>query len=851
MTENIDTTSTSQSTIHQITTFEDAMPIEQQFFPDQMPVDSKQLVHISEKRDHSTSDFLKREYVVLNVSLPAGGSQGDVIHTFEFPKDLMLASTQTSKKADRFAFIRGTVVLRAVVAAHPDTQGALTLTYIPDIGVAEVNERSQIAMQQTQHSHVILNLNNAEGCELSVPFLSPYDAISLSNPQSRNGYVKVCLLTPLAGNTDITFFARYADDLMLEHPTPMPISSTFSLAAQNFNNLVKRIEEADNVKDVLRMVKDGQNLMDFHSQTESQKQNNEGIISGITSKLSTISRVASGLPFVGSLAAMATPVLDIGTNLAKTFGFSKPNQDKPTVPAIVSPFNDHLSAEGIRIPNTFNYHYNNTVQTLPGEFGTDIDEMAIETIARRKQLIPFINGAGDTVTIGSVGTSTPQRTVLAVIPLSPAFWWLPFGPDKIDRTEMIPTHFAWLFSFFRFWSCDMVFDVNFYLTAFHKAQVRFAFVPGSFSSTNFATLDYNTANSSVIPIHSENSSHTQRINCLRHVQKLRVPDFDNQILSPRNNIGHFVVLLETKLVATEAVSPTVNFTIFAHLENVELSVPAVNNVLFPTKFGVTQIPYKDLEDEKHMFSVRTHDRSETQAGTIETGAIGATTSTSSEQPLISAQVATGECTTSLKQIGNCYTKSASFPVADSETLHTLYNPSGYTEATALYFNAVHHDLIDSIAAGFAFRKGGYNVRIVPHNADLNRRWRVWLSDHEFPVTFGDKFVNFIVDGDHTLTVASVSKREIPISTVLQRGVEVHVPYNQPTSKVLVKPPTNAVDFMKPVANWVTLSDADFHTGTSEYTYCDFFRSFAEDTKYGCMIALPIMTRYKANFVPPP
>lgn len=850
MTENIDLTSTSQSTVHQITTFEDALAPIEQFFPDQQPVDASQLVHITESRDHTTKDFMNREYVVGNFTLPPGGTQGDVIHTFEFPKDLMLASTQTSRKADRFTFIRGSIDLRAVVAAHPDTQGALVLVYIPDIGVDEVDERSLTPLQQTQHSHVILNLNNAEGCILSVPFLSPYDAISLSNPQSRNGYVKVCLLTPLAGNTNITFFARFGDDLMLEHPTPMPISSTFSLAATRMNQLLDEAEKMTDDTRVIKMIKDGMNLTDFHMKTEPQKQNDEGIISGVTSKLSSISRIASGLPFVGAMAHMATPILDIGTNLAKTFGFSKPNQDKPTTPATIRPFNDHLSAEGVRNVATVNYHFNNTVETKSGEFGTDIDEMAVETIARRKQMIPFLKGDGTPTTIGSVSTSTPVRTVLAVIPLSPGFWWQLYE-DQTDRTVMIPTHFSWLFSFFRFWSCDFVFDVKFFMTAFHKAQIRFAFVPGSFSTTNFATLDYNTANSSIIPIHSENSSHSHRINCLRHVQKLRVPDFDNEVLSPRNNIGHFVVMLETTLVATAAVSPTVNFCVFAHLENVELSVPAVNNVLFPTKFGVTtrkeKKDFKQLEDEQHMFSVRTHDRGTTQAQTVDTNPSQASTSTSSEATNVSSKVATGEVTESLRQIGNCYTLSYTFPILNDDS-YTLYNAFAYTEATGLHFKTTSHDLIDAIAAPYAFRKGGMNVRLVPEKVDLTHRLRVWISDHEFTVAYGEKFVEFPNTSDDALTVFSVSKRELPVSTVLERGVEIHIPYNQPTSKVLTKTPADAIDFMKPVGNWLVFHNENFQNSSSaDSTNVDFYRSFAEDTQYGCLMALPLMTRYKKNF----
>lgn len=837
--EDLDTDQKSHA--HQIINFEETHVPAKQFLANQQDVSHENIQHMTEDRDHTIKDFLKRATRLEEMVIVSGGQQGDILKQWTFPQALFNKNVNMSQKANKFAYMRGAIRFYGIITTTPMTQGGLLFSYYPDIPSTELELRSTTAMQQSQTSNVEVNLNKGEPFELSVPYISVYDGISLTNPQSKNGTVICTRLTPSSGSCNIQIYASFDDDLVLEHPTPIAISSTFNPALQALDEL----KESRDIEAYIARINEGMRM-----ESEVHQINKEGIISGVTSKLSQITKIASGLPLVGSVARMATPILDIGTSLAKTFGFSKPNQDKPVRSVRINPFNDHLTAEGVRQVSSVNYHFNNSVQSAPGEFGTDLDEMNIEEICRRKQLIPFyteIDPISDKKTIGRLSTSEAPYDILAVIPICPSDWFLPLNPS-FYKTVGLYTHFAWLFSFFRFWSATLNFEIKFYMTAFHKAQLRIAFVPQSFTTTDFSILDYNSANSSVVAINSENSVINFTVPALRHTQRLMTFNYNQETLTPMNNAGFLVIMNETRLVAPENVSPSIPFVIMAHLTDVELSVPAVNFTLNPINPVETQEVFMNYE----MFSIRTHDEVPTQAQIIEGKTKLATTSTASSAPNVTAKNATGENTTSLKQILNCYTRMANLTVSGTSGVLTrlAINPFAYTEAGTLHFNSSYHDLIDSVMAGFAFFKGGMMLRIIPQTPNLNASWKFWISDYKDMQNKKFQVFTTPTTGEQQLEHEPVSGRVVPIAPMLDRGIEVHVPYNQPTSKMLVHPDIASLDFQKPQMNTFILDWESLHVGT-DAQQIDVYRCCAEDTRFGFLYSLPPMARYFRHVTPTP
>jgi hypothetical protein len=885
----MDVTSNQTSESLQLVTFDDAAPAVSQLFPGASDFSSTELQPGTEHRDHSVMQVLQRPTQIIEIEVPPGGDPDTavtILYQAKFPELLFEAEQNLADKVSFFTFIRGTGKLKGIMSTNPNTQGLLIAAFIPDLADEQIAKRILTIGQLTQYSHVVINLNSGIGFEIPLPFLSTYThkplyALPDGVQAPNNGTIIIAKLTPVSGLCSIKLYAYYDTDLHLEHPTSLPLDPSLSLTSRKLHWLSKHIGSILNKFPIMRDTYPG----NVTPQMEQQVQQKKGILSGVLSTASAISSSASNLPFVGSAASAVTPLLTIGSNLLGALGFCKPINQQPTNPLRQNPFSDHLVAEGQDVAAGTTYHLNNTVKASPGDFGTDIDEMCIETVARREQIIPMQSSA-KTVESGkfvrSVTNTLPPRSLVALIPISPAFWLTPVDVESDNYVSAYPTHFSWLYSFFSYWSATVKLRFIFAMTGFHKVQLRFVFIPGATPPTDFSTLSFNNSNSTVKALSAEESEHCMEIPALRPVNMFRCGTYAKDVIDNTNCAGYVAILTETKLSYSDTVAPYINFVTYAHLTDVQLAIPSTIGTVLPVspeELIRTQVkrmevnrtnvsPQMDAE-----LNMRTSPPSYTQTQITEQNPTLATSSTAKVITPIPAAGSIGEITTSLTQITRCFTRTGSIETNISHFDYRapyIYTPSFYTEETFDDVPFGNIDLLDSIGAAYAFQKGGYVVRVVPEghqngrdgitNQNPNHTWKMFITETiRSPVEYfiNSKIARLSTDA---LPLPNLNSRYILMRPDLEGGLTVHMPFNQPTGRILNSPPT-ASQFMTPIRYTLVIPSENFFPkqtvstleGLSEEPATittksgdtlNFFRRGADDFRFGVLIALPQMAFVK-------
>jgi hypothetical protein len=99
-------------------------------------------------------------------------------------------------------------------------------------------------------------------------------------------------------------------------------------------------------------------------------------ISGALTKVAKVASVFNGVPLLNSISKPVEWAARLGSGIASTFGWSKPNTDSVTQPFINRPFRTFGNAEGNTCAETMSIIANPMIGVMPGFAGTDIDEMS-------------------------------------------------------------------------------------------------------------------------------------------------------------------------------------------------------------------------------------------------------------------------------------------------------------------------------------------------------------------------------------------------------------------------------------------------------------------------------------------
>nr|WPR17998.1 MAG: capsid protein [Chemarfal virus 273] len=716
---------------------------------------------MEEIREHTIKDILSREYSAGTFSILPGGNEEDLVYSIK-PLDFLLTQPNFLDKIRGFAFLRADAEVRFQYTTLPTNTGGIITSYIADVGdAALVSRRTTLNLQMSQLPTIQTTLTSATPLRIAAKWISPYYARNLTQPVSvRTGNLGTVImkrLTPSSGlaiNFEV-YVSLIPGTVHLAWPTPFGPPIPRQMIVEHFHEAADLMTESElkhNIRAILTkyenalpashvgvnnspsevvesngfvgipealpmstksinmsQVMDKANGLMFHmkservnakpksSSTESGRIESKGKISGLLETGSKVANMISHVPVVGGVASTVAPFLKLGSGLLSMFGLSKPVSEKPVRHIKFKPADDHLTMEGILPTHEFGITRENGVDSSYSPYGSKIDETSVEGIMN----VPNIIGSF------RVTSATPRRTVLFTAPLNLCQYVL-------RGNSLYPTHQFLISNLFNQWLADLKFDVDIYLSMFHKVQLRFIVLPGVRSELTVgqplpAAIDINKCQSMIVEYGGDNVNASISIGprsdtAFRFCPQASVAGGANNLLTlqtsrldSETSYGVFAILVEVPMTNSATVASTVDGIVSFSASNVKLGVPRASINMAPVEHGMKAEGVLDTD----FFKLT---RSERLVG----GAESLKDSSAARNTDNQLALCVGEKFQHLRQFLNGYTKfhdgiiplNIGVGIAIEPGIRRIY-ANGNT-------NIDHFDYLTSI---FGFHKGKMHLRI--------------------------------------------------------------------------------------------------------------------------------------------
>jgi len=432
------------------------------------PVHKPSLTGLLDSATCSTSenstllDFIKRPYVI-DYGL-WNDANDTIIHSSDWP-DRFLTIPDFRAKVQGFLGLRGKIRFQLTVNSEPFQAGRLMLFYIPYAQYSR-NKAAAIVSTKTGHSgcpNVQLDIATQSECSLTMDMISPHTYYNLVTGQGSFGTLYISSygnLNDISGKGVSWTLTASMVEPELSIPTRAPVAvdpgPTIFRAANNIRPLTANDAE-------LPTAQIGNELK-------------EASITGV---------IASASKAVATLAEAAGP-------FAALFGWSKPTDQSPntiTRPRLV---NHLLHTDGIDYGTNLGSTVGTELDTPPGLFGSQEDEMTVAHIVSRPEFVKQANWS----------TADLAGSVIASFDVSPTAAIADLVYIDTDRQikQGNPTHLYALSRAFAYWRGGITFTFKVVKTKLHSGRLRVSWIPGATSATG--ALDPNHSHSSIIDLRS-------------------------------------------------------------------------------------------------------------------------------------------------------------------------------------------------------------------------------------------------------------------------------------------------------------------------------------------------------------
>lgn len=425
---------------------------------------------ISDNSDTLLANFLSRPIRLSHTHLwtPSTFTTVDV-----FPWSEFFGSDKVKDKMQNFNLLRATLKLKFIVNGNAFQYGTLVAVYTPLPGEGTLaepidNDKESATIIYTQRPHIFLSPTNSQGGVMSLPFIWPYNYLSLpATEYAAMGIIRIYQLNALknagttSSNADVNIFA-WAEDVELAIPTSQTIGSITSSVAVS----------------------------------QSGDEYGRGPISAPANAIADAAMSIADAPVIGPYARASSYVARAVGAIANLMGFSRP--------AIIS---DIVPYKPMYYGNIANTNTGDTVEKLTIDCKQEvtidprvagmaaIDEMSIVSIAARE--------AYYFQTTWSNQTSQDLR--VCVMNVTPMAYRLgsPYTTNAPEPIYLSPC--AYVANPFKYWRGTMKYRFQIVASAFHRGRLRVVWDPNQINdndgtSTERSFKDYNVAYSSVIDI---------------------------------------------------------------------------------------------------------------------------------------------------------------------------------------------------------------------------------------------------------------------------------------------------------------------------------------------------------------
>lgn len=690
--------------------------------PEQTNLSEEKLYQFEEIRDHSIKDILCRVYTIANLTIPTGGLPGDILYTLD-PLTVFLNQTNVKAKLSKFAALRANIVIRTLITSTRTCSGAIMPQYIPQLGT----QRSTTLLQQSQSIRKVIPLASGEQVDIEAPWVDPFLARNLASNTGKLGTFRISRVTPSqidSVKVKIQIFVPEAS-LRVEYPTFIdqpPRLADLKVERERISDLIIRMEAKPKVT-----------------------------------------------------TAPIYPQMQMNSlrNMFQKMSAMVPRHEPPNSPITVVKWQQGrtlLNDEGDLPRHSLTVKEKQEVETCPGQFGSAIDEMDVETVANSENII----------SVFPISTSDAVHAVLYARPCTITDF---IGSTTSGVTTMSITHQTFLATMAQQWSANLHFKICGTHNQLHSYQVRSMFVPADTGKyTVGQTMSLDDVNATKGQVHKFGADkmigeHTVCPMATTNMKNVPSPRnvagvaslanwTANQYLH-ENSYGMFYVIVEVPLVAPSQVAPMIYSYIDFHASDIILAEPEAWLYLMP------QTQMKGLEGQ-----TLSQVKDKTKSQIMSRGQMAQTIEKTPNRASTIKQ-SLGEEIVNLKQLATAATVfSNSFTNTAAQGYiinpHIFRTTSSQVPADVGQYN----DHIDYLFSAYGYFKGGIDVhygRRSPASSDFGETILVSPRNNWTGTTLSTP------NGIKTFTAsngASSSARVSPSFTE-EAVVRVRAPYIQP------------------------------------------------------------------------
>lgn len=416
----------------------------------QNPIPTSILASITENNNHDITDFLARPILLGSGNIDTTLATGAKIQTILLPNDFLLHST-IKEKVRGFKYFKGDAQIKIVLNGTRFQQGRLITTFFPNSKAANTKyyEATRKIGYITQLPRLEMDINTDDQLSMSIPWVNNRLAFNMISGDGNHGRVDTFIYSPLVVPTgdntcEYSIYVSYTNVHL-----SMPVQPSGFIAQAIVENS-RRGRKAPTTEE-----------------EEDEKP--------ISSSLKLFARGASVLNKIPLLSTVAGPTswfLNLASNTASAWGFSKPiEMARPTV-MFQRPMGKAVNTSGPDGSVNMGCLENNSVSLLPGSKGSNMDELSFANIITRFAVYDFISwtdlqGAG---------------VQLITYPLQPTRF------NRVDDSVTIngksylsrgPLPCAYVAGFFQQWRGGFKIKLKFVKTEFHSGRLSITFNPDS------------------------------------------------------------------------------------------------------------------------------------------------------------------------------------------------------------------------------------------------------------------------------------------------------------------------------------------------------------------------------------
>lgn len=431
---NVSSHEVGQNQQEQVTVFQD--PVQEAMYEKPMIAQPSDWIKIAD--DDTTSDIKK--FLARPIPFKIGefsSSDVDDVELGTFPNIILSTSSALRSKLVFYEYFRANVHVKVVFNAMPFQSGKYWLYFSPYDTESNRGARGDLA-NATGYPGIEIDIASGTPVEIVIPYCAPLSHYNLVTAESTMGTLRMIPIAAAASSETPTTISYTMYGWFTEVDLTLPTYKNLN------SNFVAQVLVNETVAPIL-----------------------DPVVDGVKAAASNALQTVTQLPLTWMSRALS--------GVASTLGFSKPINNEPCHSFSNLPGKGYTNYDGHDSSVVLGATTDNAIQSYPGIFSTDADEMDIDFVKKKSCIFRSVL---------DWNVSSPVGTELATIPVTPGYCAAPVDGEAKCTT------LAYLASMFRYWRGGMKYRFSFAKTGFHSGRIRFTFVPRvAGSQTPFAPGD--------------------------------------------------------------------------------------------------------------------------------------------------------------------------------------------------------------------------------------------------------------------------------------------------------------------------------------------------------------------------